>query len=56
MLLDPWGQPYGYEISAGGFRVGGYGADGRPDEELVVSHRFTGVQRMMMAPEDTASP
>ena len=55
-LLDPWAQPYGYEISAGGFRVGGYGADGQPDEELIVSHRFTGVQRMMMAPEDTTSP
>ena len=55
-LLDPWGRPYGYAISTGGFRVAGYDADGRLDEELVVSHRFTGVQRMMMAPEDTASP
>ena len=55
-LLDPWGQPYGYSISAGGFRVAGYDADGRPDEELFVSHRFTGVQRMMMAPENPVSP
>lgn len=55
-LLDPWGQPYGYAISGGGFRIGGSDADGRPDEELVVSHRFTSVQRMMMAPEGTEGP
>jgi len=55
-LLDPWGQRYGYRISAGGFRVAGYDSDGRPDDELFVSHRFTGVQRMMMAPDPPASP
>jgi hypothetical protein len=55
-LLDPWGQHYGYEISGGGFRVAGYDADGRLDDELFVSHRFTGVQRMMMAPELPTSP
>ena len=51
-LLDPWGQRYGYVISGGGFRVAGLDAQGQPDEELLVSHRFTGVQRMMMAPQD----
>jgi len=55
-LLDPWGQRYGYLISAGGFRVSGYNADGQPDDELFVFHRFTGVQRMMMAPDPPSSP
>jgi len=55
-LLDPWGRPYGYAISSGGFRVAGFDADGNPDEELFVSHRFTGVQRMMMAPETAPAP
>jgi hypothetical protein len=55
-LLDPWGQRYGYELSSGGFRVAGYDADGRLDDELFVSHRFTGVQRMMMAPNPPTSP
>ena len=54
-LLDPWGQGYGYAISGGGFRVAGLDANGQPDEELFVSHRFTGVQRMMMAPQDPRS-
>ena len=49
-LLDPWGRPYGYEISAEGFRLGGYDGSGEPLEELQVYYRFTGVQRMMMAP------
>ena len=39
-----------------GFATDTYDADGQPDEELVVSHRFTSVQRMMMAPEDAESP
>ncbi len=55
-LLDPWSQPYGYTISAGGFRVSGLDADGRPDDDLFVFHRFTGVQRMMMAPEPADEP
>ncbi len=50
-LLDPWSQRYGYTLSAGGFRVSGLDAEGNPDNELFVFHRFSGVQRMMMAPE-----
>ena len=49
-LLDPWGRSYDYHRSSGGFRVSGLGADGEADEELVLSHRFTTVQRMMMSP------
>ena len=28
-LLDPWGRPYGYELSAGGYQLFGLDADGR---------------------------
>jgi hypothetical protein len=55
-LRDPWGRPYGYEISAVGFRLGGYDAEGRADQSLLLSHRFTGVQRMMMAAEQDDRP
>ncbi len=55
-LLDPWGQAYAYAISAGGFRVSGYDAEGQPDEDLLLSHRFTAVQRMMMTPEAPDNP
>ena len=55
-LLDPWGRAYAYARSQGGFRVVGGGADGQPDEDLVISHHFTGVQRMMMAPGAAETP
>lgn len=55
-LLDPWGRPYEYVRSEGGFRILGGGADGRKDEDLVVRHRFTSVQRMMLAPQPSPTP
>jgi len=46
-LLDPWGEPYGYAIDPGGFRVFGRTADGSPDPALTLAHRFTTLQRTM---------
>jgi len=46
-LSDPWGRDYGYEVSAGGYRLFGLGPDGEAAPELSISHRFNGIQRMM---------
>jgi hypothetical protein len=57
-LFDPWGRPYGYGLSPGGYQLFGLDAEGNPDAALSVSHRFTAVQRMLLdptRPEDPAS-
>jgi uncharacterized protein DUF4388 len=56
-VLDPWGRPYGYRLSGGGYQIFGWDEKGELRPDLTVSHRFTGVQRVMSsagAPE-TAS-
>lgn len=49
-LFDPWGRPYGYGLSPGGFQLFGLDAEGNPDAGLTVSHRFSTVQRMLLDP------
>jgi len=53
-LRDPWGRPYGYRLSAGGYQVYGWDQDGDLRPDLTVSHRFTGLQRTLGAPAGTA--
>jgi hypothetical protein len=52
-LLDPWGRPYGYRSYPGGYQLFGLDAAGRPSNDLVLTHRFTPVQRMMQEPAVT---
>ena len=47
-LLDPWGRPYGYDLSGGSFRLFGLDAGGEASEELTVSRTFSASQRMML--------
>jgi hypothetical protein len=47
--LDPWGRPFGFEISSGGYQLFSIPAHGQPtDPELTISHRFSASQRMML--------
>ena len=50
-LLDPWGRPYQFELSAGGYRVLGLDGSGEPDPDLAVSRRLSESQRLMLAAE-----
>jgi hypothetical protein len=52
-LFDPWGRPYGYGLSPGGYQLFGLDASGNPHAGLIVSHRFSAVQRMFL---DSVSP
>ena len=52
-LLDPWGTPYRYRSYVGGYQLFGLDAKGRPNDDLVLNHRFTAVQRMMQEPTST---
>jgi hypothetical protein len=53
-LVDPWGRPYGFRISPGGYQVFGLDGVGEPHPELSRSHRFSAGERMML-PEELAS-
>ena len=46
-IFDPWGRPYGYRLSPGGYQVFGWDENGELRPDLTVSHRFTGLQRAM---------
>jgi len=46
-LVDPWGRVYGYRLSRGGYQLYGWDADGELRPDLTVSHRFSGLQRML---------
>jgi len=50
-LLDPWGRPYSFELSAGGYRVFGLDGAGEPDSDLTVSRTLSETQRLMLADE-----
>jgi hypothetical protein len=50
-LLDPWGRPYDYRMSPGGYVLTGHDADGRPAPELRIAHRFSSSQRMLLPAE-----
>ena len=47
-LLDPWGRPYDYRLSSGGYQIQGHDASGAPAPELRMSRRFTSSQRMLL--------
>jgi len=48
-LIDPWGRPYAYGISPGGYQLVGLDGDGEAREELSISHKFSTTQRVMEA-------
>ena len=52
-LVDPWGRNYGYRLSRGGYQLYGWDTDGELHPELTVSHRFTGLQRMLSGVSDS---
>jgi hypothetical protein len=52
-LIDPWGRPYGYVVSPGGYQLFGMDADGNPSSELTLAHSFNTVQRMLLDQEPT---
>jgi hypothetical protein len=51
-LIDPWGRSYGFELSAGGYRLQGYDAAGQPAVDFAVSRSFGPLQRMLLAGGD----
>jgi hypothetical protein len=50
-LADPWGRPYSYRVSDGGYLLQGHDADGQAVPELRLSRRFSSAQRMMLPVE-----
>jgi hypothetical protein len=50
-LVDPWGRPYAYRVSAGGYQLQGHDPEGNPSPELRVSRRFSSGQRMLLPDE-----
>ena len=54
-LLDPWGRPYQFELSAGGYRVLGLDGAGEADSDLTVSRRLSESQRLMLAADNPGS-
>jgi hypothetical protein len=52
-LVDPWGRVYGYRVSRGGYQLYGWDADGELHPDLTISHRFTGLQRMLSGVADS---
>jgi hypothetical protein len=49
LLLDPWGRPYRFQLSPGGYQLMGQDASGKALPELTVSRHFSEVQRLLMA-------
>jgi hypothetical protein len=47
-LHDPWGRPYRFLLSPGGYQVLGQDATGESTPELTVSRSFSEVQRLLM--------
>ena len=45
-LLDPWGRPFGYQASRGGYELFGLDAEGARAAELTLSHRFSSAQQL----------
>lgn len=59
-IRDPWGHPYDYELSDGGFRLSAVQPPGGDDPTLTITHTFSASQRMMLegpaAPSATSAP
>ena len=47
-LADPWGRPYGYSLSPGGYQLFAVDETGAPDPARTVSHQYSSVQRIML--------
>ncbi len=47
-LLDPWGRPYRYEVWPAGYRIVGFDPGGQPAAELVLQHRLSAAERMVL--------
>jgi hypothetical protein len=55
-LRDPWGRPYGFLLSPGGYQLVGHDADGERVPGLTVSRGFSEVQRLLWSrPEPDGS-
>jgi hypothetical protein len=52
-LTDPWGRPFEFGLSGGGYQLLARDAAGRPRPELTVSRGFSEVQRLMV---DSGTP
>ena len=50
-LQDPWGRPYEFRISPGGYQLLGRDAAGGSRPELTINRAFSAVQRMMLSGE-----
>jgi len=46
-LTDPWGRPYAFGTSPGGYQLVGLDADGDARPELSIFHPFSTIQRVM---------
>jgi hypothetical protein len=49
-LVDAWNRPFALAISADGYRIVATDENGEPVLGLSLTHRFTPVERMMLAP------
>ena len=47
-LIDPWGRPYGFSVSPGGYQLFGLDGQAEPHPELSRSHRFSATEQMML--------
>lgn len=47
-LVDPWGRPYAYEADSSGYRVVGLDRSGSPAPDLVLEHRLSPAERMII--------
>ncbi len=47
-LVDPWGRPYQYEAGPSGYRVVGLDGSGRAAPDLVLEHRLSAAERMVI--------
>jgi hypothetical protein len=56
LMFDPWGRPYRFRLSPGGYQLMGQDAAGENLAELTVSRNFSEVQRLLMAEGDAPAP
>jgi hypothetical protein len=55
-LTDPWGRPYGFQLSPGGYQLMGHDAAGERIPALTVSRSFSEVQRLLVGGSGSAGP
>ena len=47
-LTDTWGRPFSYELTPAGYRLLGVDTSGEPRDQLIVDHRFSAAQRLVL--------